>query len=161
MAVGHFSKIFDPGKNGQQLTDDSVKNLKNEFATHDPNNIPFQDDNTERSVEMCSLEKFLLQNANASDKVIIIADTGHTQRWSEREVDPMLGKGDLAFFCSCPATMENLHLWAHERTPGIPRKVDDLETLEFADVLGAIAEDQHLTRYVQVCFTDIEEDDAE
>ena len=24
MAIGHFPKIFDPGKDGQQLTDDSV-----------------------------------------------------------------------------------------------------------------------------------------
>ena len=36
--------------------------------------------------------------------------------------------------------------------PRIPRKVDDLETVEFADVLGAIAEDHHLTRCAQVCF---------
>ena len=28
MAVGHFSQIFDPGKNGLQLTDDSVTRLK-------------------------------------------------------------------------------------------------------------------------------------
>ena len=34
----------------------------------------------------------------------------------------------------------------------IPRNVDDLETVEFAGVLGAIAEDQHLTRCAQVCF---------
>ena len=49
-------------------------------------------------------------------------------------------------------TLENLRLWAHERTPGIPRHVDDLETIEFADVLGAIAEDQH---------SGMEEDQAE
>ena len=159
MAVGHFSKIFDPGQNGQQLADDSVTRLKNEFAASDPNiifYIPFQDDNTERSFEMCSLEMFLL-NANASDKVITIADTRHMQRWSAREVDPMLCEGDLAFFCNCPATLENLRLWAHERTPGIPRNVDDLGTVEFADVLGAIAEDQHLTRCAQERFRGTEE----
>ena len=33
--------------------------------------------------------------------------------------------------------------------------------IEFADVLGAIAEDQHLTRCAQVCFTGTEEDQAE
>ena len=53
----------------------------------------------ERSVETCSLEMTLLQNADANDKVFIIADTRHNQRWSERQVDPMLCKGDLAFFC--------------------------------------------------------------
>ena len=40
------------------------------------------------------------------------------------------------------------------------RNVDDLETNEFADVLGAIAEDQHLTRCAQVRFTSTEEDQA-
>ena len=34
-----------------------------------------------------------------------------------------------------------VRLWEHERTPGISRNVEDLETVEFADVLGAIAED--------------------
>ena len=43
--------------------------------------------------------------------------------------------------------MENLRFWAHERTPGIPRNVDDLETVAFAEVLCSIAEDQHRTRY--------------
>ena len=164
IAVGHFANIFDPGKNGLQLTDDSVTRLDNEFAMNDPNvifsYIPFQDDDTERLVEMCSLEMLLLQNVNAN-KVTIIADTRHTQRWSDCKVDPMLCKRDLAFFCSCTVTLENLRLWAHERTSGIPRNVDDLETVEFADVLGAIAEEQHLTRCAQVCFTVDEEDQAE
>ena len=39
MAVGHFAKIFDPVKNGIQLTDDAVTRLKNEFASNDPNVI--------------------------------------------------------------------------------------------------------------------------
>ena len=38
-------------------------------------------------------------------------------------------------------TLESLRLWAHERTLDIPRNVEDLGTVEFADVLGAIAED--------------------
>ena len=97
MALGHFSKFFDPGKNGLQLTDDSVTRLKTEFAANDPNVvfscIPFQDDDTERFVEMCSLEMFVSQNVNANDKVIVIADTRHTQRRSERKVDPLLQRG--------------------------------------------------------------------
>ena len=72
--------------------------------------IPFEDDDMERLVEMCSLELLLLQNVNANDKVIIIADTRHTERWSERKVYPMLCKGDLAFFCNCPVTLESLRL---------------------------------------------------
>ena len=112
MAVGHFSDIFDPGNNVLQLTNDSATRFKNEFAAKVPNvafsHIPFQDDDMKRLVEMCSLEMFLLQNANANDKVIIIADTGHTQRWFERKADSLLCKGDLAFFCTCLVTLERL-----------------------------------------------------
>ena len=70
-------------------------------------------------------------------------------------------KGDPAFFCNCPTTLEHLRLWAHLSTPGVPRNVNDLETIEFADLLGTIAEDQHLTRCAQVCFAGTEEDQAE
>ena len=115
----------------------------------------------ERPGVRCSLEMFLLQNLNMNDQVIIIADARHTQRWSERTVDPMLYDGYLAFFCNCPAALDSFRLWAHERTPGIPRNVEDLETFEFANVLGAIAEDHHLTRCAQVCFTGKEEGQAE
>ena len=47
----------------------------------------------------------------------------------------MLCKGDPGFRCTCPTTLENLRLWAHKRTLGVPRNVDDLETIEFADLL--------------------------
>ena len=165
MAVSHLSKILDLGKNGLQLTDDFVMRLKSEFASNDPNAIvpcvPFQDDDMERPVEMCLFETYLLHNLNMNDKVIIIADTRHTQRWSERGVGPMLCNGDLAFFSDSATTLEGSRLWAHERTPGIQRNVEDLEAVEFADVLGAIAEDQHLTRCAQVCFTCAEENQAE
>ena len=137
------------------MTDDSVTRLKNEFAANDPNfffsYVPLSNGDTERPAEVLSLEMLWLQNMDVSDKVIIIADTRHTQRCSERKIDPTLCKGDLAFFYNCPTTLENLRLWANERTPGIPRNVDDQETVEFADVLGAIGEDQHLTRCAQIC----------
>ena len=115
----------------------------------------------ERPVEMCSLAAYRLHNENMSDKVMIIADTRHTQRWSERGVDPLLCNGDLAFFSKCITTLEGLSLWAHERTPGVPRNVEDSETVDLADVLGAIAEDLHLTRCAQVCFAGTEEDQTE
>ena len=155
-----FLKDIRSWENGLQSTDDSVTRLKNELAANDPNviftYIPFQDDDTERPAEVCSLGMFLLQNVNANDKVIVIAETRHTQRWSERELDPMLCEGGLAFFCNCLVTLGNLRLWAHARTLCIPHEVGDLETVEFADVLGAIAEEQHLTRCAQVCFTGTE-----
>ena len=58
-------------------------------------------------------------------------------------------------------TLESLRLWAHERTLGITRNVEDLQTVECAEVLGTIAEEQHLTRCAQVSFTGTEEDQAE
>ena len=58
-------------------------------------------------------------------------------------------------------TPEHLRFWTLERTPGIPRNMGDLETIEFADVLGTIAEDLHLTRCAQVCSTGTEDDQAE
>ena len=62
MAVAHVSKIFDPGKIGKQLTNDSVTRLKNEVAENDPNvsfsYVPFSDDDTVRPAEVCSLEMF-------------------------------------------------------------------------------------------------------
>ena len=45
--------------------------------------------------------------------------------------------------------------------PGKCKNVGDLETVEFADVLGVIAEDFRLTRCVQVCFAETEENRAE
>ena len=36
MAVAHFAKIFDPGKSGLQLTDNSVTRLKHDFAADNP-----------------------------------------------------------------------------------------------------------------------------
>ena len=51
--------MFAPGKNGRQLTEDFVTDLKNEFVKDDPNvvftNVPFREDNTQRPVELCSL----------------------------------------------------------------------------------------------------------
>ena len=73
-----------------------------------------------------------------SDTVITVADTRHTQRWSEREINLTLCKGYSVFLCNCPKKLGNFHLWAHERSLGIPRNVDDLETVEFADVLRSL-----------------------
>ena len=77
------------------------------------------------------------------------------------KVDPTLCKGYLAFFCNCPAALETCVFGAHERTLSIAQNVEDLETVEFTDNIGAIAEDQHLTRCAQVCFAGTEDDRAE
>ena len=92
MAVGHFSKTFDPGKNGLQLTDDSVTRLKNEFAASHPNiffsYIPFQNDDTERLVETFARNALVMKRERERQGSSLL--TRHTQGWSEREVDPML-----------------------------------------------------------------------
>ena len=66
-----------------------------------------------------------------------------------------------SFFCNSPATPKHLRHRTHERTPGISRNLDDPETNEFADVLGTIAEDLHLARCAQACFTGTQDDQAE
>ena len=86
MAVGHFSKIFDPGENGLQLNYDSVTRLKNESAA---NRKTFRSAFT-RNV-------FITRHG---------CDTRHTRRWAECKIDHTLCKGDLAFFCNCPTTLE-------------------------------------------------------
>ena len=58
-------------------------------------------------------------------------------------------------------TPQHLRLWTHERTSGITRNLDELETIEFADVFGTITEDLHSTRYTQVCFIGTEGEQAE
>ena len=45
-----------------------------------------------------------------------------------------------------------MRLWAHERTPGVPRHVGDLQS---------VAGDLHLTRFAQVCFAGTEEAHSE
>ena len=76
------------------LTDDSVVRVKNGFASNDRNvvisNVQFQGGDMKKLAEMSPLEMFSVQKANLNDKVIIIADTRHTQIWSEREFDPVL-----------------------------------------------------------------------
>ena len=107
-----------------QLNFDFQMKQKSEFVLDDPNvifpQIPSRDDNTERPVEMCSLETYPLQNANGNNEAIIIANTRHIKINSERKIVPMLCEGDLDFFCNRLVALKNLRLWAHERTPGIP-----------------------------------------
>ena len=69
--------------------------------------------------------------------------------------------GDLAYVCSCPITTDRLRLWAHERTNGVPRDVDDLQSVELADIIGAIDEDRHLTLCAPQCFVGAEGEESE
>ena len=44
----------------------------------------------EKAAKVCSLETYLVQDTNESDEVITITDARHTQRRSERKIDPVL-----------------------------------------------------------------------
>ena len=91
------------------------------MSSHDPT----------RPTTLCQIETFLLRDVR--DKINITSDTSHTRRWSERGVEPVRCIGDLAFFRNRPITMSRLRLWAHERTVGGLRNVEDLPCPEFAD----------------------------
>ena len=118
--------------------------------------VPFlHDDDMERLVEMCSLEIYLLRNVNLNDKVVIIADkTTHSERDGPTVTNVVQWRSCILLLLSRDIGKFTSRLWALERTLGIPRNVEDLETVEFADVLGAIAD--HLTRCAHVCFTGTE-----
>ena len=64
----------------------------------------------------------------------------------------LLCAGGPAFCCNCPITSNRLRLWAHERTPAVPRNVGDLQS---------VAEDLHWTRCAHVCFGRTEEAHSE
>ena len=134
MAVVHYTQVTESGLNGTQLNDDFVIHTKKDFLTNDTNvvfsHVVLSNDGISRPTARCLLETFLFQHATMSDKIITITDTRHTRRWFEGGVEFLRCTGDLAFFCSCPITTDHLRLWAHERTLGVPRNVDDLQSAE-------------------------------
>ena len=79
-----------------------------------------------------------------SGNTCIIADTRHSSRWYDR--DPVLCRGDLAFYCNDTQIANELVEWAESNDIGNPRSVDDLNEPEFADMLSGIAESHHLDK---------------
>ena len=51
--------------------------------------------------------------------------------------------------------------WSRRRENGNPRCVEDLDEVQFADIMGSIAETHHLDRVVDTAFVGTEEADAE
>ena len=88
----------------------------------------------------------LLQLANGNDEAIIVVDKRHIPDSVRTKDLRILSIIYIEFFIHCPVTPELLRLGTHKRTPRI---------------LGTIAEDLHLTRCAQVCFTGAEDDQAE
>ena len=93
-----------------------------------------------------------------------MADTRHTSRWSNDELyDTTVTrcKGDLAFHCNNKEITDELVHWAKRKDNGYPRSVDDLEEVEFADILSGLAEAHHIDRCVDAAFVGTEEAAAE
>ena len=77
----------------------------------------------ERSIICCSCDACLLQDATVPERVVIFADLRQTQRWSERDGDPLVCARDLAF------SLISLQRWidyVSGRTQCVFRKVEDL-----------------------------------
>ena len=92
--------------------------------------------------------------------MITIADIRHIQMVRTRKLIPCCAK-EIQISSVIVLHHQNTCVRSHEGTPGIPRNLDDLESIEFANVLGTIVEDIHLTRCAQVCSTGTEDDRAE
>ena len=114
-------------------------------------NIIFQDDDTEESVVACTLDADLVQNTNGDDEVIIVVDIRRIHKKVRTKIVLMSCKGDLDFLCNCSVTVAHLRPQTHERFPGTPQNLDNLDTNEFANVLGTIAEDVHFIQCDQTC----------
>ena len=56
---------------------------------------------------------------------------------------------------------EELLEWSRCRENGNPRSVEDLDEIQFADIIGSIAESHHLDRCVDAAFVGTEEIEAE
>ena len=69
-------------------------------------------------------------------------------------------QGRSGFLLQLPNDIGKLASLGTRGVPGVPQNVYDPETIEFADLLGTIAEDQHSTRCAQVCFAGTEKDQS-
>ena len=136
--VGHYFEMFDPGKNGFQLTGESTSKLNYEFALDKLYDnfmyISLPDNDVEKATEVCSLETYLVQDTNESDEVITITEARHTQRRSRGKFDLVLYKKDLAFSGNHSKMPERL---THKHASGAPH-------ILFSDILGTIIEHLHL-----------------
>ena len=74
----------------------------------------------------------------------MVADVHHTVRWSRRALsaDVTYGKDDVVFACTSSSIADRLRRWTDANDGGAPRSVDDLEEVEFADVLKDLAEEK-------------------
>ena len=114
MAGRHFSKIFDPWK--WTAVDWRFSNKVEEWIFCERSECRFPIRSKLVRPE-CSCYKRKCERQKWSSLL-----TRDTQRWFEREVDPTLCKGDLAFFFKCITTLENLRLWAHKCASWYPTK---------------------------------------
>ena len=60
------------------------------------------------------------------------------------DLEPFRCNGDMATYGNDRGIMDSWRKWAHSRDDGLPRCVEDLEEIEFADTLRFLTEDAHL-----------------
>jgi len=119
--------------------------------------VPFVYDN-EDSQGYRNLKSFADDQMKAG-RTCIIADTRHSDRWAN--VSPTLCRGDLAFHCNDKGISSELIEWAKKRDNGNPRCTDDLEEMQFADVLAGLAESHHIDKCADTVFVGTDEAAAE
>ena len=85
----------------------------------------------------------------------MVADVHHPVCWSQHTLsaDVTYCKGDVAFACTSSSVADRLRRWTDANDGGAPRSVDDLQEVEFADVLKDLAEENHLDKACAHAFT--------
>ena len=162
-AIGHNTTFFNPGAKASNCDDAGIERL-NDIANHDNPSLiyiqmPFEKDE-ENSDGHSRLTAFAKAQSEAG-RTCVIADSRHTGRWNDTNTKPVLCRGDLAFRCDDPTVTKELLEWSRRRENGNPRCVEDLDEVQFADIIGSIAETHHLDRVVDTAFVGTEEADAE
>lgn len=160
-AIGQSTTFIDPGPNGVLCDASMLTELRKTVEEQDPAllyiHVPFVNDN-ETTQGYHNLTSFATEQIDKG-RTCIVADVRHTNRW--RDLTPTLCRGDLAFHCNDKDICEELVGWAKARENGDPRCTDDLEEVQFADVLAGLAETHHIDKCVDAALTGTEEAAAE
>ena len=163
-AIGHMTSFIDPGRNAEKCPIGWEKEFEQTVDNMDPTltyvHVPYDDDDVYDKKKVSRIYATVDQ-LMSKGKTVIVADTLNTSRWNNRSMQPVRCRGDLAFYCNDLHIAQQLKDWAHEKEGGVPKCVEDLEEVEFADMLGGIAEEHHLDNSMHDAFVGAEEDREE
>ena len=160
-AIGQITTFIDPGPKGTSCNASMLDSLHRTVEDQDPAviylHVPFEDDKV--SSPGYDLLKDFTEKQMKSGRTCIVADTRHADRWTG--VEPTRCRGDLALHCNDQEICSELVEWAKSKDHGYPRCTNDLEEVEFADILAGLAEAHHLDKCVDAAFAGTEEAAAE